>query len=116
MADLVLAGQAALITGGGSGIGLACGAAPLRDGASVTIAGRSQERLDAAVAELQAEAPDGRGGARRSPATSPTRTTSPRRSPPPSEVTGGLQHCVASAGHRHGRPGRRPAGGGVASA
>ena len=78
MAELVLAGTAALITGGGSGIGLAAARHLLRDGASVTIAGRSQERLDAAVAELQAEAPDGARGARRSRATWPRRTTSPR--------------------------------------
>ena len=63
MGELVLAGTAGLITGGGSGIGLAAARHLLRDGASVTLAGRSQERLDAAVAELRAEAPDGRGGA-----------------------------------------------------
>jgi NAD(P)-dependent dehydrogenase (short-subunit alcohol dehydrogenase family) len=51
--------QAALVTGGGSGIGLACAKALLRDGASVTIAGRGEERLQAAVAELEADAPDG---------------------------------------------------------
>ncbi|HLT15928.1 MAG TPA: SDR family oxidoreductase [Acidimicrobiales bacterium] len=59
MAELVLAGQGALVTGGGSGIGLACARHLLRDGASVVIAGRSRARLDAAVAELEAEAPDG---------------------------------------------------------
>ena len=56
MGELVLAGQAALITGGGSGIGLGAARHLLRDGASVTLAGRSQDRLDAAAAELQAEA------------------------------------------------------------
>jgi len=54
-----LEGQAALVTGGGSGIGLACASALLRDGASVTIAGRGEERLQAAVAELEAQAPSG---------------------------------------------------------
>ena len=49
MGELVLAGTAGLITGGGSGIGLAAARHLLRDGASVTLAGRSQERLDAAV-------------------------------------------------------------------
>jgi len=51
--------QAALVTGGGSGIGLACAHALLRDGASVTIAGRGEDKLQAAVAELEAVAPDG---------------------------------------------------------
>jgi NAD(P)-dependent dehydrogenase (short-subunit alcohol dehydrogenase family) len=51
--------QAALVTGGGSGIGLACAAALLRDGASVTIAGRGEEKLQAAVAELESAAPAG---------------------------------------------------------
>ncbi|MDQ1395476.1 MAG: hypothetical protein QOG64_735 [Acidimicrobiaceae bacterium] len=51
----VLDGKAALITGGGSGIGLACARALAADGAAVTIAGRSQARLDQALAELEVE-------------------------------------------------------------
>jgi NAD(P)-dependent dehydrogenase (short-subunit alcohol dehydrogenase family) len=97
MAELVLAGQAALITGGGSGIGLGCARHLLRDGASVTLAGRSQDRLDAAVAELQAEAPAGaevRGVAcdvaqEDDVAAAVQAATA---------ITGGLQLCVASAG------------------
>lgn len=45
----------ALITGGGSGIGLACAAALLQDGASVTILGRNESKLDAALAELRSQ-------------------------------------------------------------
>jgi NAD(P)-dependent dehydrogenase (short-subunit alcohol dehydrogenase family) len=52
-----LHGKAALVTGGGSGIGLACARHLLRDGATVTIAGRNAERLAAAVAALAAETP-----------------------------------------------------------
>ncbi len=52
-------GQSALVTGGGSGIGLACARALLVDGASVTIAGRSASRLAGAAEELRAVAPDG---------------------------------------------------------
>lgn len=51
-----LEGTAALVTGGGSGIGLACAKALARDGACVTIAGRSQARLEAAVEELRSVA------------------------------------------------------------
>jgi NAD(P)-dependent dehydrogenase (short-subunit alcohol dehydrogenase family) len=47
-----LAGQHAFITGGGSGIGLACARAFLADGARVSIMGRSREKLDRALAEL----------------------------------------------------------------
>lgn len=43
---------AALVTGGGSGIGLACARRLARDGLRVTICGRNQERLDAALASL----------------------------------------------------------------
>lgn len=47
-----LSGHHAFITGGGSGIGLACARAFLADGARVTIMGRSRERLDAALEAL----------------------------------------------------------------
>lgn len=53
MADK-LSGHHAFITGGGSGIGLACARALLRDGARVSIMGRSRDKLDAAVADLEA--------------------------------------------------------------
>ena len=44
-AVLALDGKAALVTGGGSGIGLACAALLVRDGCAVTISGRSESRL-----------------------------------------------------------------------
>lgn len=47
-----LAGQHAFITGGGSGIGLACARAFLADGARVTIMGRTRDKLEAAAREL----------------------------------------------------------------
>lgn len=50
-----LAGHGALITGGGSGIGLQCARHLVRDGASVTITGRTPERLEGAAAQLEAE-------------------------------------------------------------
>ena len=56
--DLVLTGRSALLTGGGSGIGLGCAARPSRDGVSVTITGRSEDTLRAAAAELEPLAPE----------------------------------------------------------
>lgn len=53
-----LEGQGVLVTGGGSGIGLACAARLLADGATVTIAGRSEDRLAAAVEQLVAGGAD----------------------------------------------------------
>ena len=47
-----LSGQHAFITGGGSGIGLACARALLNDGAMVTLVGRTEARLQQAVTQL----------------------------------------------------------------
>lgn len=48
MPDNSLANQHILITGGGSGIGLACARRFLDDGATVTLMGRSEQRLQSA--------------------------------------------------------------------
>lgn len=53
-APKLFAGQVALITGGGSGIGLACAHELGRLGARVAICGRQADKLDAAVASLRA--------------------------------------------------------------
>ncbi len=47
-----IAGYTALVTGGGSGIGLGTASQLVRDGAHVTICGRTEEKLVAAVAML----------------------------------------------------------------
>ena len=47
-----LAGQIALVTGGGSGIGLGCARVLAADGATVMLVGRSAERLAEGAAEL----------------------------------------------------------------
>lgn len=97
MGEQVLAGTAALITGGGSGIGLAAARHLLRDGATVTIAGRSQERLDAAAADLRAGAPE--GAEVRTAACDVAQEDDVAAAVAAAIApTGGLQHCVASAG------------------
>ena len=50
----ILQGQVALITGGGSGIGLACATHLVRDGAAVVLAGRNEDKLRAAADGLRA--------------------------------------------------------------
>src|SRR5688572_32835308 len=59
----MLAGRAALVTGGGSGIGLGCARALVHDGCHVVVMGRSEERLVEAVKALRSEAPHGTQGA-----------------------------------------------------
>ena len=51
-----LEGQHALVTGGGSGIGLASARALAADGARVTLVGRNEEKLAAAAAEFPDDA------------------------------------------------------------
>lgn len=57
--DGPLDGRAALVTGGGSGIGLACARWLVRDGCSVTLMGRTEAKVRDAAEALAAEAPPG---------------------------------------------------------
>ncbi len=59
--QLGIAGYAALVTGGGSGIGLGTACRLVRDGAHVTICGRTEEKLAAAVTVLEQVAGDAAG-------------------------------------------------------
>jgi NAD(P)-dependent dehydrogenase (short-subunit alcohol dehydrogenase family) len=56
-----LAGKSILVTGGGSGLGLAMAKMFASCGARVTIAGRKRERLEAAAPEIAAAAREGGG-------------------------------------------------------
>ncbi|WP_116368786.1 SDR family NAD(P)-dependent oxidoreductase [Parahaliea mediterranea] len=53
-----LQGQSALVTGGAGGIGAACAARLVADGAAVTLMGRRQDKLEAARAAILASHPD----------------------------------------------------------
>ena len=55
----LLAGRSIVVTGGGSGLGLAMSKTFAAHGARVTIAGRRQDRLDAAAKEISAAAREG---------------------------------------------------------
>jgi NAD(P)-dependent dehydrogenase (short-subunit alcohol dehydrogenase family) len=57
--ELPLAGKSALITGGSGGIGSACAAALLRDGASVTLSARRADLLEQTRERLQPLVRDG---------------------------------------------------------
>lgn len=56
-----LTGRVAVITGGGSGIGLGMAGGLLGAGASVALLGRTASRLDAAAAQLASDHPDAGG-------------------------------------------------------
>jgi NAD(P)-dependent dehydrogenase (short-subunit alcohol dehydrogenase family) len=56
--DLRLAGKTALVTGSTAGIGFAIAQSLTREGAHVTVNGRTQARVDDAVAAIRASVPD----------------------------------------------------------
>lgn len=92
-----LEGKAALVTGGGTGIGEACAAALASDGAAVTICGRREEVLVAAAERIEAVA--GCGGSVQHAVADVTDEESVAAVVARSlEPTGRLDACVANAG------------------
>jgi len=92
-----LAGTAALITGGGSGIGLECARRLFAEGVAVTIMGRSEDRLRDGAAKLEAAAPSN-GLVRFAVGDAKSEDDVAATVRVASEVTGGLDFAVASAG------------------
>ncbi|MCB2047359.1 MAG: SDR family oxidoreductase [Novosphingobium sp.] len=58
MTEARLAGQSALVTGGAGGFGLACAMLLARDGAAVTLMGRTEAKLEEAKAKIVAAYPE----------------------------------------------------------
>lgn len=92
-----LAGEAALVTGGGSGIGLAVARRLAADGAHVTICGRTESRLDDAVKQIEEVAAPG-AQVRRIVADVTVEEQVAAAVAAAAEPTGGLDALVAVAG------------------
>lgn len=92
-----ITGKSALITGGGSGIGLGCALRLVQDGAHVTICGRTEDKLVAAVAVIAAQAADG-ATVRHIVADVTVEDEIAAANAFAAEVTGGLDILVANAG------------------
>ncbi len=58
--DLQLEGKLALVTGSTAGIGFAIAEGLAREGASIIINGRTEQRVEAALKKIQAGAPKGK--------------------------------------------------------
>lgn len=95
--DLPLDGKAALVTGGGSGIGLETARVLRADGATVTICGRTEERLREAAEEVNGDG-SGRPDLRWCVADARDEAAVEAAVAAASEPLGGLHLAVASAG------------------
>jgi NAD(P)-dependent dehydrogenase (short-subunit alcohol dehydrogenase family) len=95
----VLDGQVAFITGGGTGIGLGCARTVAADGATVVLAARNVDRLEAAADDLRAE-----GAAVAVAACDVTDEASVEAALAHAAVVGPLTMVVANAGFGSGGP------------
>jgi NAD(P)-dependent dehydrogenase (short-subunit alcohol dehydrogenase family) len=92
-----LEGHAAIVTGGGTGIGKACAAQLAADGAAVTICGRTEAKLADAATLIEAAA--GHGGSVRYVVADVTDETDVQKVVEAAlEPTGALNSVVANAG------------------
>ena len=92
-----LEGKAVLVTGGGTGIGRACAASCARDGAAVTICGRTESKLEDAAKRI-AEVADCGGSVQIIVADVTNEDDVKATVAKAAEPTGGLDACVANAG------------------
>jgi 7-alpha-hydroxysteroid dehydrogenase len=100
MAKATLAGLAVLVTGGGTGIGKACAAKLVADGAAVTICGRTETSLQKAAQDIAAATGRGSaGGSVQYIAGDVTRESDVEAIVARAlEPTGSLNGCIANAG------------------
>jgi len=92
-----ISGRTALVTGGGSGIGLASAARLAADGAHVSICGRTESKLDAAVETIKPSVGEG-GSIRRIVADITVDEQIAAAATFAAEPTGGLDIVFANAG------------------
>jgi NAD(P)-dependent dehydrogenase (short-subunit alcohol dehydrogenase family) len=97
----VLAGTSALITGGGSGIGLGVARHLARDGAAVVLAGRTQARLDAGAAAIADAHP---GAVVRTIVCDVTDVDQVEAACAVADETGRFTMCIANAGFGSASP------------
>jgi NAD(P)-dependent dehydrogenase (short-subunit alcohol dehydrogenase family) len=95
-----ITGKAALVTGGGSGIGLASATRLARDGAHVTICGRTEDKLVNAVAAIGGAVGDG-GSIRSIVADVTVEDQVAAAVAFAADVTGGVDIVFANAGGSH---------------
>lgn len=93
--DLRIAGNTALIPASSSGLGKASAKALAREGVDVVVNGRDEDRLDAAVREIEEVA---RGAVRAQPGDITDPDTIDRLVETTVEAFGGIDHLVTNAG------------------
>ena len=93
-----ITGRTALVTGGGSGIGLAIAARLAADGAQVAICGRTESKLDDAVTAITGQGIGEGGSIRRIVADITVEDQITAAVAFAAEPTGGLDILVANAG------------------